>query len=92
MPFAFFCVYLFLLKCMNMTLRQVLTVKDSLLVVKLPAGFTTGKRVVVTVEDEQTVSRKQKLALLKKSAKDPLFQRDIQEVADDFDPIDEESL
>lgn len=75
-----------------MTLRQVLTVKDSLLVVKLPARFTVGRRVVVTVEDEQAVSRKQKLALLKKSVKDPLFQRDIQEVAQDFDPIDEESL
>lgn len=75
-----------------MTVRQVLTVKDNLLIVKLPPRFTSGKRVVVTVEDEQAVSRKQKLALLKKSAKDPLFQRDVQEIADDFDAIDEESL
>ena len=69
-----------------MTLRQVLTVKDNLLIVKLPPRFTIGKRVVVTVEDEQVLNRKQKLALLKKSVKDPLFQRDIQEVADDFSP------
>ncbi|WP_262249009.1 hypothetical protein [Parapedobacter soli] len=75
-----------------MTLRQVLTVKDSVLVVKLPPRFTIGKRVLVTVEDEQAAGRKQKLALLKKSVKDPLFQRDIQEIAQDFDPIDEESL
>ncbi|MEC3878929.1 hypothetical protein [Parapedobacter sp. 10938] len=75
-----------------MTLKQVLTVKDNLLIVKLPPRFTPGKRVVVTVEDEQKVNRKQKLALLKKSTNDPLFQSDIQEVANDFDPIDDESI
>jgi len=57
-----------------------------------PPSFTVGKRVVVTVEDEQAINRKQKLALLKKSVRDPLFQRDVQEVANDFDPLDEESL
>jgi len=75
-----------------MTLKQVLTVKDNLLIVKLPPSFTTGKRVVVTVEDEQKVNRKQKLALLKQSTNDSLFQSDIQEVANDFDPIDDESI
>lgn len=75
-----------------MTIKQVLTVKNSLLTVKLPPRFTTGKRVVVTVEEEESISRKQKLTLLKKSTKDPLFQIDIQEVADDFDSIDSESL
>jgi len=75
-----------------MTLKQVLTVKDNLLIVKLPPRFTTGKRVVVTVEDEQKVNRKQKLALLKRSTNDPLFQSDIREVANDFDPIDDESI
>lgn len=75
-----------------MTLKQVLTVKDNLLIVKLPSRFTTGKRVVVTVEDEQKINRKQKLALLKKSASDPLFQSDVKEVTSDFDPIDDESI
>lgn len=75
-----------------MMVRQVLTIKDNVLIVELPSCFTAGKRVVVTVEDEQSTSRKQKLTLLKESAKDPLFQRDIREIAEDFDPLDKESL
>lgn len=75
-----------------MILRKTLTVKNDQLIVKLPPHFTSGKRVVVTVEDEKDMDREKKLELLKKSSEDRLFQLDIEEVNEDFDPIDHELL
>lgn len=75
-----------------MTLRKIYTVHNNQVVVDLPAGFRSSKRVMVTVEDEKFASRKKKMDLLKKAADDPLFLKDVQDIASDFGPIDHESL
>jgi hypothetical protein len=57
--------------------------KDNRLIIKLPERFKSKKRVKVIIEDVDD-SRKEKIKLLRKASKDPLFLSDINEVNSDF--------
>jgi hypothetical protein len=76
----------------RMMFERTYKVKDNnQLVIKLPDSFKSSKRVRVIVEviDEE---RKSKIDYLKRAAEDPLFLSDIQEVEDDFQYSDKETL
>ena len=74
-----------------MLIRQICDVKNNEIVIHLPDSFSNNKKVMVTVDDA-IVSKSEKLALLKLTATDPLFQADVREVSDDFSSIDHESI
>jgi len=57
----------------------------------LPDKFRSKKRVRVIIEDIDE-DKKSKLESLKKAAKDPLFLSDVQEIQEDFQYTDKESL
>ena len=63
--------------------------KDNQLIIKLPERFKTMKRVKVIIEDVDE-SRHEKIKLLKKASKDPLFLSDINEITSDFEDSDNE--
>jgi hypothetical protein len=65
--------------------------KDNRLIIKLPERFKSKKRVRVIIEDVDE-SRQEKIKLLRKSSKDPLFLSDINEINSDFKDSDNESL
>jgi hypothetical protein len=65
--------------------------KNHQLTINLPQNFPSKQKVVVTVE-EMPLSKKEKLKLMKRAAKDPLFIEDMKEVNNDFDLINNESL
>ncbi len=65
--------------------------KNHQLKINLPESFPSKQKVVVTVE-EMPLSKKEKLKLMKRAAKDPLFIHDMKEVNGDFDLINNESL
>lgn len=73
-----------------MTYRQTMTVKDNTLVIKLPFGFK-DKKVVVTVDD-MDVAQNEKMSMMRQAAKDPLYLADLNDVSEDFNNIDHESL
>jgi len=62
---------------------------DNKIVIELPDSFKNKKKVRVIIEDID-VSRKEKVELLAKALKDPLFLVDINEIADDFQYPDAE--
>ena len=74
-----------------MLIRQICDVKNNEIVIHLPDSFSNNKKVMVTVDDA-IVSKSEKLALLKLTATDPLFQADVREVTDDFSSIDHDSI
>ena len=74
-----------------MTYKQVCSVNNNQVVVKLPANFGNNKKVTVLIDD-QVDSRDQKLAQLKDALNDPLFIADISEINKDFDSIDNEAI
>jgi len=74
-----------------MTYKQVCSVDNNQVVVKLPANFGNNKQVTVLIDD-QVDSRDQKLAQLKDALNDPLFISDISEINKDFDSIDSEAI
>ena len=63
--------------------------KDNRLIIHLPEKFKTKKRVKVIIEDIDE-SRDQKIKILKKAIKDPLFLDDINEATSDFENSDHE--
>jgi hypothetical protein len=63
--------------------------KDNRLIIKLPERFKSKKRVKVIIEDVDD-SRQEKIKLLSKASKDPLFLSDINEVNSDFADSDSE--
>jgi hypothetical protein len=63
--------------------------KDNRLIIKLPERFKSKKRVKVIIEDVDD-SRQEKIKLLSKASKDPLFLSDINEVSSDFADSDSE--
>ncbi len=65
--------------------------KDNRLIIKLPERFRSKKRVKVIIEDVDD-SRQEKIKLLRKASKDPLFLSDINEVNSDFSDSDNELL
>lgn len=74
-----------------MTLTQVCDIKNNQLIITLPPGFKDVKKVTVVIND-LVDTRKDKLNLLKQAAKDPLFLADMNEIATDFDALDNETL
>jgi hypothetical protein len=65
--------------------------KDNRIIIKLPERFKSKKRVKVIIEDVDD-SRQEKIKLLSKASKDPLFLSDINEVNSDFADSDSELL
>ncbi len=74
-----------------MTYKIVCPVKNNQVIVTLPPDFTDKKQVTIYVDDQVDV-KSQKLEALKIASKDPLFLADIQEIHQDFDSIDHETL
>ena len=74
-----------------MTLRIICEVKNNQVSLTLPADFSHDGKVTVIVDD-QIDAKTKKLDLLKAASIDPLFLADINEVHDDFDAIDSDSL
>ena len=65
--------------------------KNNQLLINLPDGFKKRKRVKVIIEDYDD-EMEDKIKLMKKASKDPLFLADIEEVSEDFKNIDKEIL
>ena len=65
--------------------------KDNRLIINLPDRFKSKKRVKVIIEDVDE-SRQERIEMLKKASKDPLFLSDINEITSDFDDSDNELL
>ena len=63
--------------------------KDNRIIIKLPERFKSKKRVKVIIEDIDD-SRQEKIKLLSKASRDPLFLSDINEVNSDFADSDSE--
>jgi hypothetical protein len=61
--------------------------KDNRLIIKLPDRLRSKKRVKVIIEDVDE-SRQERIEMLKKASKDPLFLSDINEITSDFDDSD----
>ena len=74
-----------------MMLRQVYTINDNQLTIKLPDDFKNTKQVLVTIDDVVD-THSEKLLQMKAAATDPLFLADIQETEADFAMIDHETL
>lgn len=75
-----------------MTFKQIVEVpKNHRLVINIPSTFPEKHKVIVVVDDI-TETNERKLALLKKAANDPLYLSDMEEVNQDFDPLDSETL
>ncbi len=63
--------------------------ENNRLIIKLPERFRSKKKVRVFIEDVEE-SRLEKIEMLKKAAKDPLFISDINEITNDFEASDNE--
>lgn len=74
-----------------MSHKNIYEVNDNQLIINLPKEFKNKMKVLVTIDDI-TDSYAGKLLLLKQAATDPLFLADVEEVSNDFDPIDNEAL
>jgi len=74
-----------------MSHKNIYEVNDNQLIINLPKEFKNKMKVLVTIDDI-TDSYASKLLLLKQAATDPLFLADVEEVRNDFDPIDNEAL
>lgn len=70
-----------------MTVKQIHKIKGDQLIIDLPESLrSSGKEVLVTIEDTTTIQKK--IALMKKAAKDPIFLKDLEEIKSDFESID----
>jgi hypothetical protein len=74
-----------------MTFERTYEIQNNQLIITLPNSFRNKKRVRVIVEDVDQY-HSDKMNLLKKASTDPLFLADINEVSDDFENSDNESL
>lgn len=71
-----------------MTVRQKYRIKGDQLIIELPEELkSSGKEVIVTIEDVSD-SKITKIELMKKAANDPLFLKDIKEIAIEFEISD----
>ncbi|WP_146153599.1 hypothetical protein [Adhaeribacter arboris] len=61
------------------------------LIINLPESFSNKRRVLVIIDDDIDEVN-EKLLLLKQATNDPLFLADIQEVKEDFNFIDSETI
>ena len=75
-----------------MTYRKTYEIqKNNQLVINLPDQFKMKRKVMVIIEDIDD-EQEDKINLLKKASKDPLFLDDIAEISADFESIDKELL
>ncbi len=75
-----------------MSFKEIYDVpKNHQLTINLPQTFPSKKKVMVTVE-EMSLSKKEKMKLMKHAAVDPLYVQDMKEVNSDFDSINNEGL
>lgn len=73
-----------------MTLNKIYDIKDNQVVIQLPENFRGKKKVLVSISEvEQT--KKQKLDLMKKAFKDEQFLKDLNEVNNDFESLEDEN-
>ncbi len=73
-----------------MTLTKLYKVTDNQLIITLPIGFK-DKQVLVTIDDKPSLND-DKISMMKLAAKDPLYLSDLQEVNDDFEGIEQDTL
>jgi hypothetical protein len=78
-------------KFFAMTFERTYEIQNNQLIITLPNSFRNKKRVRVIVEDVDQ-NHSDKMNLLKKASTDPMFLADINEVSDDFENSDNESL
>ncbi|MDQ3021569.1 MAG: hypothetical protein M3R36_13525 [Bacteroidota bacterium] len=75
------------------TLKKTLRIpKDRELKIRLPDTFEIDKEVTVVIEQQISGDHKNKIELMKKAAKDPLFLQDVEEIMEDFKHVDFETL
>ena len=74
----------------GMKVTQVYEVSNNQIVILLPDSFKNQKSVRVTLEN--TMSRKEKLSILRSASNDPMFLADIQSVQSDFEGVEFENL
>ena len=75
-----------------MTLRKIVYIPHNYqLIISLPKRFRNKRRVLVTI-DELPDSNTKKIELIRKASRDPLFIADLEEVNNDFEPFDGETL
>ncbi|MDP3470383.1 MAG: hypothetical protein Q8S14_00815 [Algoriphagus sp.] len=68
-----------------MTFNQIHKIKGDQLIIDLPDSLkSSGKEVLVTIEDTSTIHEK-KIELMKKAANDPIFLKDLEEINSIFD-------
>ncbi|MEN9523225.1 MAG: hypothetical protein RL065_1602 [Bacteroidota bacterium] len=70
-----------------MTFSQVCQINNNQIILNLPADFS-GKKSVRVIVDDELDSKSKKIALLQMAATDKLFQDDVNEIADDFDNLE----
>ncbi len=74
-----------------MTFEKTYEINNNELTIKLPTKFRSVKKVRVIVEEVEN-ERNKKIKLLKKASNDPLFNSDIEEIRNDFQYSDKESI
>ena len=75
-----------------MTYRQTCEIQNNnQVIITLPDQFKQKKKVRVIIEDLND-EQADKIKLLKKASKDPLFLADIDEINEDFKNIDKELI
>ena len=73
--------YICINKFNHMIVKQIYNTKNkSQLIIKLPENFI-GKDRILVVLDDSVDTKAQKMALMKKASKDPLFLADITEIS-----------
>lgn len=71
-----------------MTIKQIHKIKGDQLIIDLPESLkSSGKEVLVTIEDTSTIHQK-KIELMKRAPEDPIFLKDLEEIKSDFKSID----
>jgi hypothetical protein len=71
-----------------MTVKQKYRIKGDQLIIELPEELkSSGKEIIVTIEDVSE-SKMARIELMKKAATDPLFLKDIKDLAIDFEISD----
>jgi len=74
-----------------MTFERTYEIHNNQIIITLPNSFRNKKRVRVIVEDVDQ-HHSDKINLLKNASTDPLFLADINEVNEDFEKSDNESI
>lgn len=73
----------------QMTVTKTYIVSNNQVVIDLPKDFRGKTKVNVTIEDVKSTDE-EKFALMEKAISDPLFIQDLNEIAEDFNSIDNE--